>query len=123
MKGESVAGVRYRARQSVGRCYTRLFPVHAPLVFDIIDRWKERSIGRCTYHVAVRRAGFYTPPGECGGGRASADGSGLRIRSAPGPIAGSRRNEPNPIFPMTLDLRMPAPGQKIATRERPGLVP
>ena len=30
------------------RC-TRPFPVHTPLVFDLIDTWKSRSVARCTY--------------------------------------------------------------------------
>ena len=47
--GEAVAGVRYRARRLSAALHPTI-PVHAPLVFDIIDRWKERSIGRCTYH-------------------------------------------------------------------------
>ena len=47
---ESVAGVRYRARQLSEMLHPTI-PVHAPLIFDVTDCWKERSIGRCVYHV------------------------------------------------------------------------
>ena len=57
--GELVAGVRYRARQLSATLHPTV-PVHAPLVFDIIDRWKERSIGRCTYHAGPPDGRVYT---------------------------------------------------------------
>jgi uncharacterized protein (DUF2126 family)/transglutaminase-like putative cysteine protease len=119
--GEAVAGIRYRARRLSATLHPTI-PVHTPLVFDIIDRWKERSIARCTYHAE--------PP----------DGHAYTARPANATEAEKRRlerfqestvtlgrmrapeHESNPVFPMTLDLRFSAPRQG-TNIEKPGLVP
>jgi len=49
--GEYVAGVRYRAWQPPS-CLHPTIPVHAPLVFDLVDRHNAHAVGGCTYHVA-----------------------------------------------------------------------
>jgi uncharacterized protein (DUF2126 family)/transglutaminase-like putative cysteine protease len=51
VKGEYVAGIRYRAWTPPSALHP-LLGKDVPLVFDVIDTWNHRSIGGCTYHVA-----------------------------------------------------------------------
>jgi uncharacterized protein (DUF2126 family) len=126
-----VAGVRFRARQ-LSEVLHPAVPVHAPLTFDIIDRWKkdrwkedrwkDRSIGRCTYHVESPDGRAYTVRPV--NATEAADRRRQRFQVSdppPGPIA-VPEEEANPIFPMTLDLRFPPPGKQ-SRSERSGLVP
>jgi uncharacterized protein (DUF2126 family) len=119
--GEAVAAVRFRARQLAAELHPTI-PVQAPLIFDMIDRWKERSIGRCTYHVGSPDGRPYT--GRPLNATEAADRRRQRfqiLEPATGPIA-APQEESNPIFPMTLDLRLLPPGQN-TNIQRPGLVP
>jgi uncharacterized protein (DUF2126 family) len=119
--GEAVAGIRYRARRLSATLHPTV-PVHTPLVFDIIDRWKERSIGRCTYHAVSPDGHRYTSrPAN------SAEAEARRLERfqasghTPGPMAVPEQQS-DPIFPLTLDLRRPVSGQETPTEKR-GLVP
>jgi uncharacterized protein (DUF2126 family) len=108
--GEAVAGVRYRARRLSASLHPTI-PLHVPLVFDLIDRWKEQSMARCTYYAGPPDGSLYARR------PANAVEADERRRErfhvsdgAPG-TAAMPLDETNTIFPMTLDLRLPAPGE------------
>ncbi len=51
IEGEFIAGVKYKAWQP----WSALHPtigVDTPLVFDVVDKWNERSIGGMTYYIS-----------------------------------------------------------------------
>jgi uncharacterized protein (DUF2126 family) len=108
--GQFVAGIRYRARKLSAALHPTV-PVHTPLVFDLIDTWQKRSIGRCTYYSGPPDGSVHTTR--------PADAVEAKVRrlqrfqvSEPPlePMA-TPKEERNTVFPMTLDLRWPAPGE------------
>jgi uncharacterized protein (DUF2126 family) len=122
--GESIAGIRFRARKLNAALHPTI-PVHSPLTFDLIDTWRSASVARCVFHAGRPDGGFY-PARAAGADEAAARRRERFIVSAPpeGPIS-APEPENNPIFPMTLDMRWPSP-QEIYGKTRkiePGAQP
>jgi uncharacterized protein (DUF2126 family) len=119
--GVVVAGVRYRARKLNATLHPTV-PVHAPLVFKLIDCWRNSAIAECTYHVLPPDRRLYAArpanPAEAEGRRSER----FQIGSAePTPVT-TPEDETNPMFPLTLDLRRQSP-QRGTQTETPELVP
>lgn len=104
VEGEYVAGVRFRAWQPPS-CLHPTIPVDAPLVFNVLDQWMNRSLGGATYHVGH--------PGGLNPQTFPINAFEAESRRAARFITMGPRNEPikvlreeaNRDYPMTLDLR------------------
>jgi uncharacterized protein (DUF2126 family) len=118
--GTAIAGVRFRARRLSASLHPTV-PVHAPLVFHLIDSLRGCSIGQCTYHVGPPNGRLYSARPV---NAAEADDRRMErfqmAAPALSPMA-APEEEINPHFPMTLDLRLPPPRHKTQF-ETPGLV-
>ena len=106
VRGEAVAGVRYRAWQPP-ECLHPTIGVHVPLVFDIFDTGIA-SIGGCTWHVAHPGGRHYeTFPVNGNEAESRRMARFFRFGHTPGHMEPPAA-EINPDFPLTLDLRRPA---------------
>ena len=119
--GEALAAVRFRARRLSTALHPTI-PVHAPLVFEILDLWNKVSPGRCTYHVGSPDGRMYnsrpTNVSEAEDRRAERfQTSEMQVKLTTIPA-----EEKNSIFPMTLDMRWPEPGEKVHEDQAGGTV-
>jgi uncharacterized protein (DUF2126 family) len=101
---EAVAGIRYRARRLYAALHPTI-PVHTPLVFDLIDTRKDRSIARCTYFAGPPDGTVYTKRPEDATEAAARRLQRFVVSMPPDESMDSSEPEKNPVFPMTLDMR------------------
>jgi uncharacterized protein (DUF2126 family) len=101
---EQIAGIRYRARRLAATLHPTI-PIHSPLTFDLIDTWKERSVGGCIYYAGP-------PDGSVHPSRPLNASEAMRRRRERLVVSVPDNasmvvppKEQNSVFPMTLDLR------------------
>ena len=103
-QAEAVAGLRFKAWQPAHGLHPTI-PAHGPLVIELWDGWRKRSLGGCTYHVAHPGGrNFEIFPVNAN----EAEGRRLARFEAGGFTGGAFEaagEETNPDFPYTLDLR------------------
>jgi len=102
---EFVAGIRFKAWHPPSSLHPNI-KSHSPLVFDLIDKWKGRSVGGCTYHVAHPGGRNYTTfPVNANEAESRRISRFFQFGHTPGNLNFEGKEIVNPEFPYTLDLR------------------
>ena len=102
--GEFVAGVRYKAWQPPSALHP-LITAHAPLTFDLVDTWMNRSMGGAQYHVAHPGGRSYdTFPVNAFESESRRLARFVRMGHSPNKVSPPPES-PNVEYPFTLDLR------------------
>ncbi|HPG61411.1 MAG TPA: transglutaminase family protein [Casimicrobium sp.] len=105
-QGNFVAGVRYKAWNPPSALHPSI-QVHAPVTFDIVDTWMNKSLGGCQYH--VQHPGG-SNPSTFPINSFEAESRRLTRFVRMGHTPGRMNVQPariNPEYPFTLDLRRP----------------
>ncbi len=106
LPGVSIAGVRFKAWAPPSGLHPTI-GVQSPLVFDVVDRWNERSLGGCRYHVVHEGGRAYdTFPVNAAEAESRRQSRFETIGHTPGRLVPEIiRPERHKEYPVTLDLR------------------
>lgn len=104
VRGDYVAGVRYKAWSPPSALHPTI-PVHTPLVFDVVHKQHQRSVGGCVYHVAHPGGRNYeTFPVNANEAESRRIARFWKHGYTQGKMSVAYE-EPHPDHPYTLDLR------------------